>query len=274
MPGGTGDVELTMEQFLRERWRNQEPALGFWCSVGDTLIAEALASAKPDYVCVDMQHGGAHAGNLVAMLQAVDAGGSVPLVRVAESNPALIMKALDAGARGVIVPLVESGEQAARAVDACRFPPNGTRSFGPYRASISASSSDPRQLEQVACIVMIETAAGIANLEDIVSTEGVAAVYVGPSDLSLALGLPPGSVDAPRFVSVLDEIRVACAAHGVVLGLHCYDGKSASRAVEQGFGMVTVAVELRTLRAALAKELGEARAGLSARSGADAGGRP
>lgn len=261
-----------MEEFLREPWRDQQPALGIWCSVGDTLIAEALASVKPDYVCVDMQHGGAHAGNLVAMLQAVAAGGSVPLVRVAESNPALIMKALDAGARGVVVPLVESREQAARAVEACRFPPNGTRSFGPYRASISADSSDPRQLEQVACIVMIETAAGIANLEEIVATEGVTAAYVGPSDLSLALGLPPGSVDAPEFVSVLEEIRAACAAQGVVAGLHCYEGKTACRAVEQGFRMVTVAVELRTLRAALALELGQARAAMA--GGAPAGARP
>jgi 4-hydroxy-2-oxoheptanedioate aldolase len=248
-----------VEYFLREPWRNGQAALGFWCSVGDSLIAEALASVRPDYVCVDMQHGGAHAGNLVAMLQAVVAGGSVPVVRVAEGNPALIMKALDAGARGVIVPLVESREQAAQAVDACRFPPFGTRSFGPYRASIAAGSSDPRELEQVACIVMIETAAGIANLEEIVSTEGVTAAYVGPSDLSLALGLPPGSVDAPEFISVLERIRVACTAHGVVPGLHCYEGKTALRAVEQGFQMVTVAVELRLLRAALALELGLVR---------------
>jgi len=145
-------------------------------------------------------------------------------------------------------------------VEVCRFPPYGSRSFGPYRAAMAAGSADPRQLEQVACIVMIETAAGIANLEEIVSTEGVTAAYVGPSDLSLALGLPPGSVDAPEFVAVLEEIRAACAAHGIVSGLHCYEGTSARRAVEQGFGMVTVAVELRLLRAALALELAGARA--------------
>ncbi|MDA8289277.1 MAG: aldolase/citrate lyase family protein [Actinomycetota bacterium] len=244
-----------MEQFLRESWRDGKAALGIWCSVSDTLIAEVLASVKPDYVCVDMQHGQTHAGNLVSMMQAVKAGGSVPIARVAESNPALIMKALDAGARGVIVPLVESREQARRAVEACRFPPRGTRSFGPYRASITAESSDPYELEQVACIVMIETQRGIANLEEIVTTEGVTAAYVGPSDLSLALGLPPGSVDAPEFVSVLEDIRAACEAHGVIPGLHCYEGRTALRAVEQGFKMVTVAVELRLLRAALALEL-------------------
>jgi 4-hydroxy-2-oxoheptanedioate aldolase len=249
-----------VEHFLREPWRAGQPALGLWSSVGDSLVAEALAAAGPDYVCVDMQHGKPHEGNLVPMLQAVAAGGSVPIVRVPEANQASIMKALDAGARGVIVPLVESGEQAALAVEACRFPPSGRRSFGPFRASIHAETSDPRQLEKVACIAMIETRAGIDNLADIVSTEGLTAVYVGPSDLSLALGLDPGSVDAPEFVTVLEAIKSACIGAGVVAGMHCYDGAMARRYVEQGFGMVTVAVELRTLRAAVAVELAAARA--------------
>ena len=102
-----------MEHFLRESWRKGQPAFGLWNTIGNTLVAEVIAATKPDYVCVDMQHGGTHDGILVGMLQAVVVGGSAPLVRVPECNPALIMKALDAGARGVVVPLVESGEQAA-----------------------------------------------------------------------------------------------------------------------------------------------------------------
>jgi 4-hydroxy-2-oxoheptanedioate aldolase len=249
-----------VEQFLRESWRAGRPALGFWNSIGDTLLVEALAAAKPDYVCIDMQHGGAHEGNLVSLVQAVDAGGSAPLVRVAENNPALIAKALDAGARGVVIPLVESGAEAAAAVAACRYPPNGRRSFGPFRASMHADTSDPRQLEQVACVVMVETRAGIDNLADIAAADGLTGVYVGPSDLSLALGLAPGSIDAPEFVAVLEEIRVACERHGVVAGIHCYDGQIAARYIEQGFGMVTVTVDLRLLRPALAHELADARA--------------
>lgn len=248
-----------MEQFLKEPWRAGKPALGLWSSIADTLVAEALGAAGPDYVCVDLQHGGSHEGNLIAMLQAVVAGGSVPIVRVAEGNPASIMRALDAGARGVVVPLVESADQAARAVEACRFPPFGKRSFGPYRVSINAGTLDPRELEKVACIVMIETRAGIDHLEEIVATDGVTAAYVGPSDLSLALGLDPGSIEAPEYVAVLEEIRQACAERGIVAGVHCLDGTSARRYVEQGFGMVTVAVELRLLRAAIGVELGRAR---------------
>ena len=108
---------------------------------------------------------------------------------------------------------------------------------------------------------MIETAAGIDHLEEIIATEDLTAVYVGPSDLSLALGLDPGSIDAPEFVSALEQIRVACLAHGVVAGIHCYDGAIARHTVEQGFGMVTVAVDLRLLRSALTAELDFARDG-------------
>lgn len=248
-----------MEQFLKEPWREGRPAFGVWNSIGDSLVAEAIASLRPDYVCVDMQHGEPGDANLVSLMQAVVAGGSTPIVRVPESNPAVIMKALDAGAHGVVVPLVESAEEAARAVAACRFPPRGRRSFGPFRASIHAGTSDPRELENVACIVMIETRAGIDHVEEIVSTDGVTAVYLGPSDLSLALDLPPASIDAPEFVGAVQAIRELCAAHGVVAGMHCYDGKSARRAAEQGFGMITVAVDLRLFRAALGLELEIAR---------------
>jgi 4-hydroxy-2-oxoheptanedioate aldolase len=264
-----------VEEFLRESWRQGKAAIGIWNSIGDPLVAEAIASLGPDYVCVDMQHGSASEGQLVPMLQAVAAGGSTPIVRVPEANPATIMKALDSGAMGVVVPLVESGEEARRAVAACRFPPVGQRSFGPFRASVRAGSNDPRELEKVACIVMIETRAGIDHLAEIVATEGLTAVYLGPSDLSLALGLPPGSVDAPEFMSTVEKIQSACAEHGVVTGMHCYDGETARRALDHGFGMVTVAVDMRTFRQALATELTAARrAGGTSGQGTAAQARP
>jgi 4-hydroxy-2-oxoheptanedioate aldolase len=248
-----------VEDFLREAQRQGRAAIGVWNAIADTLVAEAIASLGPDYVCVDMQHGSASEGQLVPLLQAVAVGGATPIVRVPEANPATIMKALDCGAMGVVVPLVESAEQARSAVEACRFPPAGRRSFGPFRASISAGTNDPRELEKVACIAMIETRAGIDHLDEIVATEGLTAVYLGPSDLSLALGLPPASLQAPEFIATVERIRSACAEHGVVAGMHCYDGASAKRAVEQGFGMVTVTVDLRLLRQALTVEILAAR---------------
>lgn len=256
-----------METFLREAARQGRPALGLWSSLGDCLALEAMAASGPDYVCIDLQHGAATDANLVPMLQAVAAGGSAPIVRVPAESPAAIMRALDAGARGVIVPLVESGAQAARVVAACRYPPRGSRSFGPFRASIHAGTSRPDDLEQVASIVMVETKAGIDHLEEIVTTEGLTGVYIGPSDLSLALGLPPASIDAPEFVSLVERIRNLCRAHGVVPGMHCHNGATAQRAIAQGFGMVTVAADLGTLRLALLSELERARQALPADGG-------
>jgi 4-hydroxy-2-oxoheptanedioate aldolase len=248
-----------VESFLAAAERAGRPALGLWCSTGDALVAEALAAAGADYVCLDMQHGATHDGNVVQLLQAVAAGGGAPVVRVPDSRPAAITRALDAGARGVIVPLVESAEQAAAAVAACRYPPRGERSYGPFRASLHAGTADPLELEKVACIAMIETRAGLDHLEDIAATDGLGGLYVGPADLSLGLGLAPASYEAPAFVEALAAIRSACARHGRVAGIHCYDGATAARYAEQGFGMITVAVELRLLRSAVAAELRAAR---------------
>ncbi len=253
-----------METFLRETGRGDRAALGFWSTVSEPLLLEALAAAGPDYVTIDMQHGTASESVLVSLVQAVTAGGSVPIVRVPELRPATIMKALDAGARGVIVPLVEDASEAALAVSACRYPPRGSRSYGPFRAQIAHGTADPGTLEQVATIVMVETRRGIDHLEAIVATEGVTAVYLGPSDLSLALGLAPGSIDAPTFGAVVERVLALCERHGVVPGIHCHDGMTARRWLERGFRMVTVAADMVSLRQAIASELARARPGARA----------
>jgi len=236
-----------------------KPALGVWATLADPLAVETVASLRPDYVCIDMQHGEAGTGDLVGLLQAVAAGGSVPVVRVPSNDTAIIGKALDAGAAGVVVPLVNSGHEAARAVRACRYPPAGNRSFGPFRARISSRTGEPAELDQVACIVMVETKEGLDNVEQIAATDGLACVYVGPSDLSLALGLPPRSVKDPRFIEVVEKILSVCGTNGVVPGIQCTDGSSALEALEQGFKMVTVASDLASLAAAVSKELALAR---------------
>jgi 4-hydroxy-2-oxoheptanedioate aldolase len=255
----SGKGVTTLEMFLDEARRTHKPALGLWCTLSHTLVAEAMAAAGPDYVCIDMQHATNSATDLVSMMQAVAAGGSTPIVRVPDLHPASIMLALDSGARGVIVPMVETAEQAAAAVAACRYPPYGSRSFGPFRASMRAGTNDPRELEKVACIVMIETRRGIDNAEEIVSTEGLTGVYLGPSDLSIALGLPPGSIDHPAFVAARERIMALCRAHDVAACMHAYSGKAAKQAVEQGFDMVTVSADLAPLRQLLASELEVAR---------------
>jgi len=242
-------------------WRSGRSAVGVWCSSRDSLVAESVASVKPDYVCIDMQHGASNFGNLVEMLQAVRSGGSAAVVRVPENSLALINKALDAGADGIIVPLVETVDGARRAVEACRYPPRGRRSYGPFRATITGRSGAP-ELEDVACIVMIETADGLANVEEIAKVEGLTALYVGPSDLSIALGLPPASLQEPEFVEALERIRQAAVGAGLVAGMHTHDGEVAAGYLAQGFGMVTVASDMTSLRAAVGRHVDRARAGV------------
>lgn len=249
---------------LLDGWRSGHQAIGVWCSSRDPLVAEALASTGPDYVCIDLQHGASEFADVVGMLQAVQAGGSTAVVRVPENSTALINKALDAGAAGVIVPLIEDAAGARRAVEACRFPPRGRRSFGPFRASLSGRMKELADIENVACILMIETASGLENVEDIAAVEGVSALYVGPSDLSIALGLPPASLDEPGFVEALERIRQAAANAGVVVGMHTQDGVRAATYVGQGFGMVTAAADLRSLQSAIVGHLNQARNGARA----------
>jgi len=127
---------MPADELLRAKWAAGEPTFGLWAGIPSSLTAEIAAAAGYDYVCVDLQHGMSDEATMVSMFQATNAAGSTALARLAWNEPWLIMRALDLGASGVIVPLVGSGAEAARAVQACRYPPDGTRSYGPIRASM------------------------------------------------------------------------------------------------------------------------------------------
>lgn len=250
---------MTTDIHLVERWRAGETTYGAWCVVPSTVTAQRVAMADLDYVCVDQQHGAIGYSDATPMFQVI-APHATPITRVHWNDPGTIMKALDAGAQGVVVPLVSTGEQAEAAVAACRYPPNGIRSYGPVVATAMLGTRDPRALERVACIVMIETLEGLNNLDEIVSTPGVDAVYVGPADLALTLDLPPAyEHDDPRHADAITAIRAACVRHGVVAGIHCANGQMAARRVEEGFQMVTVAQDLGVMNGAIAESLQAAR---------------
>jgi 4-hydroxy-2-oxoheptanedioate aldolase len=247
---------------LRARWAADEAAFGLWSSIPSAFVAELVARAGADYVCVDLQHGLASFEGLTPQLLAIQLGGAVPLVRVAANEPWQIGKALDQGALGVIVPLVETAEEAARAVAACRYPPDGTRSFGPARAATVIGSLDPAELgREVVCFVMVETRRGVENLEAIVATPGLDGIYVGPSDLAVSLGVSPRSRDlGDEHAAAVEAIRAACAAHGVVAGMHCATGDVARDFAAAGFRLVTAAMDFTVLGAGAARELRAARA--------------
>lgn len=244
---------------LRNCWRDGRPAFGLWGSIPAALTAELAAATGFDYVCVDLQHGGADESAMVAMFSAIEAAGATPLARVAFNEPWMIMRVLDLGAAGVIVPLVGSRDEAARAVRACRYPPHGERSYGPLRAALAVGSSDPERLAADAlCIVMVETRQGLDNVDEIAATPGVDAIYIGPSDLSLALGREPGH-GGDVLDRAITRIARACSEHGIVAGMHCAGGAEARVRAQTGFTLVTVGVDAAMFRGRIADELAAAR---------------
>jgi 4-hydroxy-2-oxoheptanedioate aldolase len=246
---------------LKAAWAEGRTAFGLWSVVPGSVGAEILAEAGADYVCVDQQHGAIDYDAMVPMLQAIRAGGAVPITRVLSNDPFLIMKALDAGAWAVIVPLVGSAGDAARAVSACRYPPRGVRSFGPVRAATVIGSRDPEELGgEVLCLVMVETGEALERVDEIAATPGVDGIYIGPSDLALSLGLPPTlEVTEGEHVEAVRRIREACREHGIAAGIHCPSGDWARRHAEAGFDMLTVATDAPLLREAALRQMTAAR---------------
>ncbi|MGZ4297373.1 MAG: HpcH/HpaI aldolase family protein [Solirubrobacteraceae bacterium] len=245
---------------LDECWNEDRPAFGLWGSIPTALTAELAAVAGFDYVCVDLQHGGADEERMVGMFSAIEARGAVPLARVVYNEPWMVNRVLDLGAAGVIVPLVDRAEEAKRAVSGCRYPPHGRRSYGPLRAALTLGSSDPERLAAGAlCFVMVETRQGLHNVEAIAATPGLDGIYIGPSDLSIGLGREPGH-GGDVLESAITRIREACTAAGIVPGMHCNGGGEEARARAQaGFRMITVGVDASLFRARIAQELAVAR---------------
>lgn len=233
-----------MRNQLKEQWAAGDVTVGGWLSIADAFSAEIMGRVGYDYLCIDMQHGTADYSKVIQMLQALEsAPHGVPIVRVPWNEPGIIGRMLDGGARGAVIPMVNSVEEVEAAVAACRYPPLGDRSWGPVRAMRIHDEYTPELAnEAVAVIPMIETRQAVDRIDDILAVPGVDAIYVGPADLSISLGLPPASDHDGIFTEALDEIVAACLRHGVVPGVHTNPTYIAKRR-EQGFRMITVAID-------------------------------
>lgn len=225
---------------VKQLWREGRPAIGGFLSIPSGFSAEVMAHTGLDWLCIDMQHGCIDYSDVVPMLTAISTTAVTPFVRVAWNEPSMIMKVLDAGAYGVIVPMVSNRAEAERAVAACRYPPVGMRSNGPNRALLYGGADYQKNADrEMACVAMIETAEGIAKMEEIISTPGLDAVYIGPTDLALALGLAPVmDNDDPLHVATVNRILETCRRHGVVAAMHTGSSKYTQRYIDQGFRMV------------------------------------
>ncbi|MFA7248907.1 MAG: aldolase/citrate lyase family protein [Dehalococcoidia bacterium] len=249
-------------------WREGKQTVGLWLSIPSGHTAEAIAHLGFDWLCIDMQHGLIDYAASVEMMRAISTTNTIPFVRVPWNDPATIMKALDAGAYGVVVPLVNNREEAERAVWAAKYPPRGGRSSGPARASMYGGDGYQAQAnDELAVIVMIETKEGIANIDEIASTPGVDCVYIGPSDLAYALDLPPtGDNRDPKHEAACLSILEACKRAGVAPGMHTGSQEFTEKWLRAGFQMVNLGSDLAPIRRTLTAELSGARANTGVQS--------
>ncbi len=258
---------------LKTTWAAGRPTLNGWLSIASPFGAEIMAAQGYDSLTVDLQHGIIDYAQGVAMLQAIRASGVTPLARVPWLDAGAIMKMLDAGALGIICPMINSRAEAERFVSYVRYPPAGTRSFGPSRATFAHGADYfARANDAVLAIAMIETAEAMGNLREIVTTPGLDAVYVGPADLTLGLtnGRLPPTMDReePEMVAAIKEIVGAAKAAGISAGIHCGTPDYGARVIGWGYDFATVGNDLRILAAGSAAAAARCRELL----GQDAGG--
>ena len=247
---------------LREIWKQGGAVVNGWLAIPSAFSAEVMAHQGFDSLVIDMQHGVVDYQVAVTMLQAISTTDVVPLARVPWNDPARIMKILDAGAYGVICPMINTREQAEALVAACKYYPRGYRSWGPVRASIYAGSdyTATRANDELLVMPMIETAEAVKNIDDILGVPGIDAVYVGPADLSLTLSCTPKlDQTEPPVVEAQQQIAAACKRHHIIAGIHCGTAAYATKMIAAGYQFVTLASDGRFLAARAADEVGAVR---------------
>ncbi|MEJ5222351.1 MAG: aldolase/citrate lyase family protein, partial [Tepidiforma sp.] len=224
---------------VKQRWAAGDVTYGGWLSIANTFTAEVMAHQGFDWLCIDMQHGVIDYPAAVAMLQVIGGTPTIPFVRVPWNEPGIIGKVLDAGAMGVIIPMVNTPEEARAAVGACRYYPEGFRSYGPTRAAYYAGADYfAGANREIACIPMIETRQALDRLDEILAVPGIDAVYVGPADLSITLGLPPRMDNDGAFEEARLRIAAACRERGITAGIHANAALAAKHAAA-GYRMIT-----------------------------------
>ncbi len=255
---------------LRELAAAGRPIVNAWLAIPSAYSAEVMGHQGYDSVTVDLQHGMIGFDAAVPMLQALSSTPAVPLVRVAKNDYALVMQLLDAGAYGVVCPMISTPEEARLFVSYCRYPPTGQRSFGPARGLLYGGSDYFEQANgQILTLAMLETREAVAHADAIIATPGLDGIYVGPNDLCLAHGKPPSPepVD-PEMAGIIGDLAQRARGAGRIAGIFCASGEAAARRLAQGFGMVTPGNDVGLLVRASKEALTTARgAAASSRPG-------
>ena len=236
---------------IRSVWDQGGCILNGWLHIPSAFAAEVMAHAGWQSLTIDMQHGLVDYGTAVSMLQAIATTPVIPLARVPWNEPGTIMKMQDAGCYGIICPMIDSRPACEAFVGACRYPPHGYRSFGPVRALLYAGQDYAAHAnDTVIAMAMIETREAVEQLDDILRTPGLDAIYIGPADLSQSFGYAPRLDPVePEMVRVIEQITAAAREKGVVVGMHTGSVEYAQRMAAQGMQFLTVASDARLMAA-------------------------
>lgn len=254
-------IEKPRAAALRKRWDSGDLVRATWLTIANSYSAEIMAAAGWDALVIDLQHGVVDYQAAVTMLQALATKPVIPMARVPWNHAPDIMRVLDAGVAGVICPMINDGEACKAFVGACRYAPDGYRSVGPNRLLIDQEVATPDYVAQgrdpVVAIAMVETRDAIDNLDDILATPGLDAVYVGPSDLAVSLGLSPQADPTHKEVlAAMDKVVARAKAHGIAVGCHVGSAEGALAMADRGFRFVTVANDAQLMAQAAARTLG------------------
>jgi 4-hydroxy-2-oxoheptanedioate aldolase len=247
---------------VKAKLKRGEPALGAWLSLPSVPAARIMARLGFDWLLVDMEHSAQNPALMADMVATIaDAGTSAPLVRVPGHGVEWFKWALDAGAWGIVVPMVNTREEAQRVIEYTKYPPVGQRSiggaFGPYGFGITDWSEYARTVnDEILVAVQIESVPALENLDEILQVPGIDVAFVGPNDLHAQLGLTPSSDGTePEFAAALERIQESALQHHVALGIFSGDGAAASQRVRQGFQMISVTMDISSLIAGATRNL-------------------
>src|SRR5271167_2951786 len=233
-----------MANKLTARLAAGKACVNAWLAIPSGFSAEVMAGCGWDSVTVDMQHGVQDYQSMIQCFQAMDKHPITPLVRVPWNEPGIIGKCLDGGAWGIISPMCNNAAEAKALVDACMYPPLGKRSNGPIRAAAYGvmSSYQSTANSEILVIPMIETQAGIDNIDEILSVPGISGIYIGPSDMGFSLGLVPKlDREEPLILGIYEKLLASCKKHGKFAGIHNGTAAYAARMIGMGYRFVTIA---------------------------------
>ena len=243
-------------QKLRDCLENGDCSIGSWMQIPNGSVAEIMGHAGYDWVAIDLEHGSISTHQLPDLFRALELGGTLPLVRLAQGAPKDCKQALDAGAAGIIVPMVEGADELIAVRDACRWPPAGNRGVGFSRANLFGKRFDDYYQEAQApfLVTMIENIRAVEGLEEILQVEGQDAVLIGPYDLSASMGIT-AQFDKPEFISVMERIRIQAEKFKVPCGVHIVapsEDKLIQR-IEEGYRFIAYSIDATFLNAVVSK---------------------